>query len=72
MGSNLIPDVRCEATNEIVDQHLSAAKARRVLNWRPRFTLDDGLRRTIAWYTAFLQAQTAGDDAESSGLVAKV
>ena len=31
-----------------------ADKARRVLGWTPRFTMDQGLRETIAWYTAAL------------------
>lgn len=50
MGAGLTPDVRNEATNEIGHQYLSAAKARRLLDWHPRFTLDEGLDRTIAWY----------------------
>jgi CDP-glucose 4,6-dehydratase len=55
MGSELHPVVRNEASNEIRCQSLSAAKARRELNWSPLFTLDEGLRRTIAWYTDFLE-----------------
>ncbi len=54
MDSTLEPDVRGEAKHEIAHQWLSAAKARRVLHWAPRFTLDDGLDRTIAWYREFL------------------
>ena len=54
MGSKLKPVVRNEAGNEIRHQYLSAAKARRVLGWKPGFTLDTGLRRTIAWYRKFL------------------
>ncbi|MGI9164778.1 MAG: GDP-mannose 4,6-dehydratase [Pyrinomonadaceae bacterium] len=53
-GSNLKPTVLNEATNEIRHQYLSASKARKMLDWRPRFTLDEGLRRTISWYEAFL------------------
>ena len=48
MESDLEPDVRNEASNEIVHQYLSAAKARRVLGWSPLFDLEEGLRRTIA------------------------
>ncbi|MCB9122106.1 MAG: GDP-mannose 4,6-dehydratase [Caldilinea sp.] len=55
MGSTLVPDVRNEATNEIRHQYLSADKARSLLNWSPRFTLDEGLRRTIAWYREYLR-----------------
>ena len=54
MGSELRPDVRNEATNEIRRQYLSAEKARRVLGWGPLFTLDEGLRRTVGWYEKFL------------------
>ncbi len=54
MGSDLQPDVRNEASNEIKHQYLSAAKARRMLDWAPLFTLDGGLEKTIRWYTDFL------------------
>jgi CDP-glucose 4,6-dehydratase len=54
MSSKLEPEIRSEATNEIRHQYLSAAKARERLNWQPLFTLDEGLRRTIDWYKAFL------------------
>lgn len=57
MDSDLNPDVRNEAMNEIRHQYLSAAKAREKLNWKPLFTLDEGLRRTIDWYKAFLGTQ---------------
>ncbi len=56
MGSDLKPDVRNEATNEIRHQYLSAKKAREVLGWQPRFSLDEGLRRTIEWYRDYLAA----------------
>jgi CDP-glucose 4,6-dehydratase len=54
MNSDLEPDVHDEATNEIRRQYLSAAKARRVLDWQPLFSLEEGLRRTIDWYQDFL------------------
>jgi CDP-glucose 4,6-dehydratase len=55
MQSDLAPDVRNEAVNEIRHQYLSAHKARQVLGWQPLFTLEAGLRRSIAWYKAFLE-----------------
>jgi len=56
MGSDLEPDVRSEASNEIKHQYLSAAKARRMLDWEPLYTLDGALEKTIRWYTDFLTA----------------
>lgn len=56
MSSNLEPDVRNEASNEIRRQYLSAAKAREMLGWQSLFTLDEGLQRTLAWYRTFLEA----------------
>lgn len=44
-----------QANFEIRHQYLSSAKARRVLHWKPKVTLDEGLRRTIAWYRTLLQ-----------------
>jgi CDP-glucose 4,6-dehydratase len=54
MGSSLEPDVRNEASHEIKHQYLSAAKARRMLDWSPSFELDAGLERTVSWYRDFL------------------
>jgi CDP-glucose 4,6-dehydratase len=53
MDSSLKPEIRNEATNEIRHQYLNAARARELLQWQPLFTLDEGLRRTIAWYKDF-------------------
>lgn len=50
MNSPLQPDIHATATNEIRHQYLSAAKARERLGWRPLFSLEDGLGRTIPWY----------------------
>jgi CDP-glucose 4,6-dehydratase len=55
MNSNLEPEIRNEATNEIRHQYLSAEKARNLLGWKPLFTLEEGLRRTIEWYQDFLK-----------------
>ena len=35
---------------EIDKQYLSISKAKKVLNWSPRYTLRDGLRETFHWY----------------------
>jgi CDP-glucose 4,6-dehydratase len=54
MKSNLQPEILNEASNEIRHQYLSAEKARRVLNWKPLFSLDEALGLTIDWYKEFL------------------
>ena len=56
MGSSLEPEVRNEASHEIVHQYLSAATARRDLSWKPTFSLEEGLVRTVAWYREFFTA----------------
>jgi CDP-glucose 4,6-dehydratase len=55
-------DVRAEAQHEIPHQYLDATKAREMLGWRPHFSLEEGLTRTIQWYRDFLQ-QKDGTDA---------
>ena len=54
MGSRLEPEIRNQATHEIRRQYLSAARARKELGWKPLFSLDEGLGRTIAWYRKLL------------------
>ncbi|TAM36237.1 NAD-dependent epimerase/dehydratase family protein [bacterium] len=39
-----------QAKYEIKHQYLCAAKAKRLLNWRPRYNLEEGLKRTVKWY----------------------
>jgi CDP-glucose 4,6-dehydratase len=56
MNSSLQPDVRNEASNEIIHQYLSARKAREQLNWHPLFNLDQALETTIHWYKEFLKS----------------
>lgn len=60
MDSKLEPDVQGRATNEIVHQYLSASKARDRLKWQPTFGLEEGLRRTVAWYREHLAHSGAG------------
>lgn len=50
----LRPIVLGEAPNEIPAQYLDSSKAKRVLEWAPRYSLKDGLRETLGWYQAFL------------------
>jgi CDP-glucose 4,6-dehydratase len=54
MGASGDPEIRNEASHEIRRQYLNAAKAKARLGWRPLFSLDEGLARSIAWYREFL------------------
>lgn len=53
MESELRPTLRYDVSNEIVHQYLSANKARTMLSWQPLFTLEEGLKNTIAWYRRY-------------------
>jgi CDP-glucose 4,6-dehydratase len=57
MGSQLTPDVRNEAANEIKHQYLSASKAHTMLDWRPKYELDAALGETIDWYRDYFSSQ---------------
>lgn len=56
MNSDLELDIENTAQHEIGRQCLSARKARAVLQWKPQFTLEEGLQRTIGWYKDFFRA----------------
>jgi CDP-glucose 4,6-dehydratase len=51
-GADVEPDVRGTGTpdGEIDRQYVDASKLRALTGWEPRVDLDEGLRRTIAWY----------------------
>jgi CDP-glucose 4,6-dehydratase len=56
--ADLEPDVRAHARHEIQDQFLSARQAREELGWSPAYGLEEGLRRTVAWYRDHLGVRT--------------
>jgi len=58
MGTDIAPDVRNEVTAEIRAQYLDATRARTELGWAPAVGLDEGLRRTVAWYRTWLERAT--------------
>ncbi|AOT72850.1 GDP-mannose 4,6-dehydratase [Geosporobacter ferrireducens] len=55
MDSNLQPVILNQGQHEIKHQYLSAAKARNLLNWEPKYSMEEGLRKTIEWYMDFFQ-----------------
>ena len=50
----LEPVVLDDAPHEIQAQYLDSNKARRMLGWSPRYSLEEGLRETLEWYREFL------------------
>ncbi|MFA4842514.1 MAG: GDP-mannose 4,6-dehydratase, partial [Candidatus Omnitrophota bacterium] len=49
------PKILGTAKNEIDRQYLATDKARKILKWKAKFSLEDGLRRTIEWYRGYLK-----------------
>jgi CDP-glucose 4,6-dehydratase len=54
MGSDLEPVILNQAANEIRCQYLSSEKSRSLLGWKPVFTLEEALGKTINWYRKYL------------------
>ncbi|WP_142393509.1 GDP-mannose 4,6-dehydratase [Bacillus sp. GBSC66] len=54
-GSELKPRILNQGTHEIKHQYLSAEKARKLLDWKPDYSIDEGLEKTIEWYREFFQ-----------------
>lgn len=53
MGSSLKPEILGTAKGEIKEQTLSCEKARKLLNWKPAYSLEQGLKETVEWYKSF-------------------
>ena len=51
------PVILDQAAAEIRDQYLDCSKAKRMLNWSPRFRMEDGLEETVRWYSDYLAKQ---------------
>lgn len=58
-GTDLEPDIRNVASHEIPEQFLSAEKARKVLDWHPRYSMEEALAETVAWYRSYLSVETS-------------
>lgn len=55
-SEDLEPVVLGTATGEIKHQYLDSTRAKTELGWTARFTLDEGLDRTVEWYRSFFGA----------------
>jgi CDP-glucose 4,6-dehydratase len=58
--TDLPPIIQNTVRAEIHSQWLSAAKAKDVLGWVPRFPLAEGLRRSVIWYRKYLDTGRQG------------
>jgi CDP-glucose 4,6-dehydratase len=54
-----------QATNEIPKQYLDCTKARRLMHWEPKTTLEESLRDTAQWYRGWL-ARSSGTSEPST------
>ncbi len=52
--TDLEPVVLDNAPNEIQAQYLDSHKAKRVLGWKPAYSLGGGIEETLAWYQDYL------------------
>lgn len=55
---DLTPAILNCAPNEIRHQYLNASKVKQMLGWKPLFSFEEGLRRTIPWYRDQLRDPT--------------
>jgi len=54
---DLKPEILAHASGEIVEQYLSSKKSHETLGWKARYSLDEGLDETIAWYRKFFSGR---------------
>ena len=55
MGSKAKPKILGEAKNEIDRQYLDSSKAKKILKWETKYSIDAGLNKTIEWYENHLK-----------------
>ena len=55
MDVNLKPKVLGNNNSEIKVQYLDSTKAKKLLKWKVRFGLEEGIKKTIDWYKGFFK-----------------
>ncbi len=55
MGSDLLPMVLNQPLNEIPEQYLSSELAQKTLGWKPQYSIEQGMNKTIDWYQEYFQ-----------------
>ena len=57
-GSSVAPEIRGSGTpaGEIDRQYVDSTKLRTLTGWAPRVDLEEGMRRTVAWYCRYPEA----------------
>jgi CDP-glucose 4,6-dehydratase len=43
-----------QAQSEIHSQYLDSSKAKNQLDWQARYTFEEGIQETLAWYSSYL------------------
>ena len=52
------PQILGQAGHEIGRQFLSAKKAKKMLGWQPKYSLEGGLKETVEWYRKYFSRKT--------------
>lgn len=55
-GEPIEPIVNNNVQVEIPHMHLSSEKAEDLLDWKPKYHFEDGLKRTVDWYSEYFMA----------------
>ena len=55
LGSELEPIIEGHNHGEIQAQYLDSTKATKILNWLPKYGLEEGLKKTVSWYKNYLE-----------------
>lgn len=61
---NILPEIlgQGKQKGEIHKQYLSSQKAKKCLNWRTKYSIEEGLQETMKWYRAFFDNETSIHD----------